>query len=135
MSTRSNIARQNTDGTIDYIYCHSDGYPSHNGSILLNHYQDAEKVDQLIALGDLSFLAPEIGEKHDFEDRNYDICMAYGRDREETGTEARNAERLDKYLTQDTEEYCYIYTKDKEWVYRAYSDPNLYLLTAESCKE
>jgi hypothetical protein len=135
MSTRSNIARQNADGTIDYIYCHSDGYLSHNGSILLSHYQDAEKVDQLIALGDLSFLAPEIGGKHSFEDRNYDVCMAYGRDRGEIGTEARKAERLDKYIAQDTEEFCYIYTKDGEWVYRSYSNPNLHLLTAESCKE
>ena len=56
MSTRSQIAKMLPDGKVNSIYCHSDGYPSHNGELLLNHYNSEEKVDALLALGDLSFL-------------------------------------------------------------------------------
>lgn len=102
MGTRSMIGRLNDDGTVAAIYCHWDGYISNNGVILHEHYQDAAKVDQLIALGDISSLGEEIGEKHDFGWRgklimaNVDVdadprskmCDAYGRDRGEEGTEA-----------------------------------------------
>lgn len=67
MSTRSNIGRKNLDGSYDVIYCHSDGYPSYNGRILYEHYQNKEKIDQLIALGALSSLNEEIGERHPFD--------------------------------------------------------------------
>ena len=66
MSTRSRIGIEFENGTVASIYCHWDGYPDNNGVILLEHYQDVEKIKQLIELGDISSLAPEIGEKHDF---------------------------------------------------------------------
>ena len=84
MATRSLIGKLNSDNTVNYIYCHWDGYPSHNGAILHEHYNTPEKVDTLLALGDLSSLGNEIGEKHDFDNKpNKDWCTAYGRDREE----------------------------------------------------
>src|SRR5689334_13390131 len=88
MSTRSDIIRQNLDGSYDKIYCHWDGYPSNNGKILLEHYADPQKVGALIALGDLSVLGPELGEKHLFEENRPGQCKAYGRDRGETGVSA-----------------------------------------------
>ena len=70
MSTRSHIGIWNEDGSLDVIYCHWDGYPSYNGAVLLHHYQDPEKIRELIALGDISSLAesvkPAEGE-HSFE--------------------------------------------------------------------
>ncbi len=39
MSTRSRIAIENVDNTVTSIYCHFDGYVSHNGDILQNHSQ------------------------------------------------------------------------------------------------
>jgi len=133
MGTRSNIARENADGSIDAIYCHWDGYPSCNGNILLNNYQDPEKIDQLIALGSISSLGEEIGEAHDFDARPTSACNAYGRDRGEKNVGAVNTESIDEYLKKDTEEYCYIFTQDKKWVYRAYSDRNLHTLTQAIC--
>lgn len=95
MSTRSVIARENEDGSLDAIYCHSDGYLSHNGRILLEHYRDPGKVSALIALGSISSLAEEIGEKHSFDDyeahRNW--VRAYHRDR---GEELQAADRYSK---------------------------------------
>lgn len=63
MSTNSTISIQHKDGTIEQIYCHYDGYLSHNGKILLDFYTDRSKVEELIKLGGLSVLAPEIGEQ------------------------------------------------------------------------
>lgn len=56
MSTRSYIGIQHNDGSVDVIYCHSDGYLSNNGKLLFENYQDPEKVQELINLGGLSCL-------------------------------------------------------------------------------
>lgn len=89
MATRSSITIKELDGSVKSIYCHWDGYPEGVGKILDEHYTDLEKVRELIALGNLSSLGPEIGVKHDFEDRNYSMCLAYGRDRGDANQEAK----------------------------------------------
>jgi hypothetical protein len=83
MSTHCLIAKQNVDGSIYGIYCHWDGYEAHVGKLLKEHYTDPTKVNLLLALGDISSLAPEIGEKHSFNDPNRDWTVAYARDRGE----------------------------------------------------
>lgn len=100
MGTRSMIGVRNENGTIDAIYCHWDGYPEHNGRILVDHYSDEARVRDLIALGDISSLRIEIGEQHPFDtytlkpeelDPRWERwTKAYGRDRGETGVDARN---------------------------------------------
>ena len=83
MATRSNIGKRLPNGEIIAIYCHWDGYPEHNGKILVEHYKDEAKIDQLLALGALSVLGPEIGHKQDFNKPVQGWCLAYGRDRGE----------------------------------------------------
>jgi hypothetical protein len=56
MSTRSRIAIEKQDGTVESIYCHFDGYLSNNGEKLQNHYSTREKMEKLIELGDISSL-------------------------------------------------------------------------------
>jgi len=90
MSTRSLIGVERQDGTISAIYCHMDGDPEHNGKILMEHYTDPEKIERLLALGNLSSLGEDIGEKRDPALRNsfgsfpFDgkTCTAYTRDME-----------------------------------------------------
>jgi hypothetical protein len=125
MATRSHIGVQNSDGSVDAIYAHWDGYPSYNGKILRDHYSpDAEaddpraKIYALIALGDISSLAPEIGEKHDFNKPPDGVVNAYGRDRGETGVEARHFENVDDFLKYADEEYTYLLDENDEWQYR-----------------
>lgn len=60
MSTRSNIAILNDNGTVTAIYCHWDGGLEHNGMILSKYYSSPKKVIELISGGDLSFLVPNI---------------------------------------------------------------------------
>lgn len=77
MSTRSVIARRNADQSISAVYCHYDGYPEGVGSTLVKHWTDPAKVDQLIALGAVSVLDEEVGEKHDMDWRSghwFDLC-------------------------------------------------------------
>ena len=109
MATRSTIAMEREDGVVAQVYCHWDGYLDHNGKILLEHYSDPAKVAQLLVLGDLSVLAPEIGEEHDFNSNDHSICTFYGRDRKENGVSAKLFADFETYkLHHQYEEYEYI---------------------------
>ena len=98
MGTRSRIGVMHGD-VCKSVYCHWDGYLDNNGRILLEHY-DSSKANNLVALGDISSLGPEIGEKHAFSQfdlpadqveaykaKTKNWTTFYGRDRDETGTE------------------------------------------------
>jgi hypothetical protein len=123
MSTRSTIAIELADGTVKQVYCHSDGYLSYVGRVLFEHYSDPAKLERLIELGDLSMLGIVIGEKINFNDRlayneNHQAtqCRAYGRDRGETGIEARTFWNFAMYeMTHDREQYAYILRNNGTW--------------------
>ena len=121
MSTRSSIAMLNIDGTVHGHYCHSDGYLSYNGEMLFEHYKDINKVKELIALGDMSSLAPEVcppkGSKHSFDNRCDGVSVFYGRDRGEKGVDTQKYESLEAYLKDGNfQEYDYVFNeKKKEW--------------------
>lgn len=115
MATRSHIGKKLEDGTVKYIYCHFDGYPDHNGEILQEHYNDEAKIDALLELGDISILAPEIGQYQDFNDhenRNPFWCLAYGRDRGDKDTQAK-FEKFDDYVSPNFVDYCYVFNNGK----------------------
>ena len=117
MSTRSHIGILNTSSrrnpkSTEIIYCHFDGYPSHNGSLLLNHWIGAKKVRALMAIGDISSLDEEIGEKHDFDNRDGKVVTAYGRDRGETRIHSQKFgtfETMCLSLKDTWAEYIYMY--------------------------
>ena len=83
MATRSSIAMATGEG-IRSVYVHWDGYPEGVGATLEEHYQDPDKLTQLLDRGDLSSLAPEIGEENSFDpaNRREDVCLFYA-DRDE----------------------------------------------------
>jgi len=62
MGTRSTIALEFADGTVEQVYCHWDGYLEHNGQILARHYMDPFKVKELVALGGFSSLCATVEE-------------------------------------------------------------------------
>ena len=122
MSTRSNIAKVNDNGTVSVIYCHYDGYVNGVGKILAEHYTDEAKVDELIELGDLSILGKEIGEKHDFDATiNPNWTKAYGRDRGEADVYAAVYTSVDEYIhdvdSDDAIEYVYVFGNGEWTVY------------------
>lgn len=85
MSTTSSIGIKRRDGSETRIYCHYDGYIEHNGVILQLAYNTAEKVEALLALGDLSSLGyyPDRVPGNSDEETSDNYCVAYHRDRGE----------------------------------------------------
>lgn len=116
MSTRSSIAIENSDGTIEAIYCHWDGYPSFNGRLLLEHYGTEAGVRELLAPGDLSSLAKNVGEKHGFDNRDDDACTYYGRDRGESGTDKKTYPDRATWLKKLGQEYNYLFVPGQGWL-------------------
>jgi len=141
MGTRSGIGIENPNtGVIKGIYCHWDGYLEHNGAILNEHYATSPKVNNLIALGDLSSLRAEIGEKHAFS--QFDLpkdeveafktltenwCTFYGRDREETNVSYKRYETRKDFVDGIDGEYFYLFVYDADqqggkWFYKKYNE-------------
>jgi hypothetical protein len=121
MGTRSTIALEFADGTVEQVYCHWDGYLAYNGKILQEHYSNPFVLRDLIDLGDISSLKPTIGTKHAFSklevpmdgeayDKLYgDMTTFYGRDRGETGVDSKKFLDFQDYLAHHQyEEYEYI---------------------------
>ena len=111
MATRSTIALEFADGTVEQVYCHWDGYLEHNGQILLKHYSDPFKLQRLIDLGAISSLGPEIGEKQDFDKRdtqNDNWSLIYARDRGEDLVKHTFKDYADYKANAQSEEYNYI---------------------------
>ena len=121
MATRSTIALEFADGTIGQVYCHWDGYLSHNGKMLMEYYSNPFILRDLIDLGDISSLRPSIGTKHPFsqfdngmstEEFNAlyrDMTTFYGRDRGENNTKVRYFKDYEHFLVDgQEEEYDYI---------------------------
>lgn len=128
MATRSCIGIKHGD-RIKSIYCHYDGYLSHVGLALHTYYQDSIKVNKLISMGDMSGIGADIGEEHDFDQRNdhledgiATICTFYGRDRQEEAVEFKsfdNEESFMDYYDGCGVEYYYLYDHGV-WYVNAY---------------
>lgn len=91
MSTNCRIGLINTDGSVDSIYCHNDGYPAHQIPVLKTYYNSAKRVKALLALGDISclyeYIAPVLRpETHSFDNPEPNVVVAYHRDRGEAWT-------------------------------------------------
>jgi hypothetical protein len=137
MATRSNIGIVNEDGSITGIYCHFDGYPEYVGKMLLNHYNNDDIVNGLMNLGNLSILDEKLysTDIHTFNEPEDGVCVAYGRDRGDTGTDSRTFEDLGEYEHFGSGvDYQYLYDNGK-WMYRnTYGKGGWNELTAEVCK-
>jgi len=122
MGTRSTIALEFADGTVQQVYCHWDGYLENNGKILAEHYSDPFKLRDLIDQGDISSLGKIVGTKHPFsphegetQKAHYEAAMTagattfYARDRGETGVSAKQFANFEDYVdNHQYEEYEYI---------------------------
>ena len=109
MGTRSTIALEFADGTVEQVYCHWDGYLEHNGAILAEHYSDPFKLRDLIDLGDMSSLGERIGTQHAFDKAPEGECTFYLRDRKEKGCGKKKFKDFADYkANHQYEEYEYI---------------------------
>lgn len=150
MGTRSTIALEYADGTVEQVYCHWDGYLDHNGKILLQHWSDPFKLQKLIDLGSLSSLGKEIGVKHPFDNPSVfgtteyeafkalygDMCLFYGRDRGETDVSKNKFKDFADYkANHDEQEYEYILRTDGKWYVKSYDSDYVELSEAIKAEE
>lgn len=114
MGTRSTIALEFADGTVQSVYCHWDGYLSNNGQILLKHYSDPFKLRDLIDLGGFSSLCATVEETKEgaYTQRGEDLSIEKYKDIQ------------DYYANNYGEEYDYILSMNWEgkaqWYVRHY---------------
>jgi hypothetical protein len=137
MATRSNIGIVNDDGSVTGIYCHWDGYPEHNGKLLLKHYTDSERINGLMSLGSLSILAENLysTDIHTFNNPQEGVCVAFGRDRGEKNADSKsftNISEFEKFMDRTTADYQYLFNNGK-WQYRNHNG-TWNELTARVCK-
>lgn len=113
MSTRSLIGIQLNKDTVEYAYCHWDGYPDNNGRILMESYRDIAKIKSLIEKGSFSSLTSTIEQLscHD----NAESCKI----------------NIKNYFSKKDicwSDYRYLYTTEKRWkVYDVYKNKIYYL--------
>jgi hypothetical protein len=118
MSTRSLIGVQIPDSNIiEYIYVHWDGYLSHSGKILMNHYYSFNKALELINLGSFSSLEESIKDITPYKD-------------EEGGWEVDNEDQF--RFTDHGSEFKYLF-KNHKWYFTTGSFPFVEL-TLDACK-
>ena len=129
MGTRSYIAKQIGDDRYLTISCQLDGYPEEVGATLVKAYSTPEKVDALLALGDLyclcEKLTPDSGH-HDFNAPQPGVTVAYQRDDGCSGCEAvvKTFEELSA-PNWPLVEYIYIYHPDGQWCYMPTGNPEV----------
>ena len=116
MSTRSTLIRKNPDNSYTTVYCHSDGYPTHNGYMALRHFNTPAKVDALFLYGDLSCIRGNVGRKHDFNDR-VDKAPQRVNNWNTYYTRDRGEDTWPRTYTTWAEVLRHGITTDSEWVY------------------
>ena len=108
MATRSLIGIKLDNEIVKIIYCHWDGYPTHNGKLLIENYNSPATITELMELGDLSTLAETPA-----------ACKAYHRDRNEPWgmVEPRdvNANEMTSVGIEYGVDYVYVYNNEFEW--------------------
>lgn len=116
MSTRSSISVKIGD-IIKNIYCHYDGYPSHVGKILLEHYNSQKLAEKVVSLGDLSALyqSMDCPKWHNFDHPIKGFSIAYCRDRgcPEERTKARIFDNIQDALKNNDQDFNYFWDGER----------------------
>jgi hypothetical protein len=101
------------------VYCNFDGHLTGVGKMLHEHYQDSAKANHLVALGDLSYVAPSVvpaTETHCFDTPERGVCVFYGRDRGEEGCEFDVFQSEEELFDGFCVEYFYV-MHDGVWLF------------------
>ena len=114
MATRSTIGIKNSDGSVEAVYCHWDGYLEHVGKILSEHYNTEEKIRDLLSYGDISSL-----------EKTTTDSVFYMRDRKEKDqiSFTLTAEEVKTKLIKHQQEFNYLW-EDGRWTYSEWNEMN-----------
>ena len=110
MATRSAIAIETGipefgPGAIHAVYCHWDGYVSHNGALLLDHFNSFHNAIELIKGGSISSLG-----------EGMDKTEFYHRDMERDMEPATSYDNRDEFIADSRGlEYLYVLNQNNVW--------------------
>ncbi len=107
MATRSLIGIKLDNNIIKTIYCHWDGYPEHNGQLLVNNYTSPMQVEMLIEGGDLSSLGETIELSNPYSRRGDSWELIQPRE--------VDMEHLNAVAYECNAEYVYVFNDECEW--------------------
>ncbi len=113
MATRARIGIELKNGSVLSVYHHYDGYPEWLGRMLKTHYNTRSLAAELIDGGDMSCC---------WTDDRWDdtgVKGVYGPQYySQRGEDCppRMNKNLGEYLTQDAEEFAYVYTQSEGWL-------------------
>jgi hypothetical protein len=138
MGTRSRIGMKLEDGTVKHSYCHYDGYPEGVGKTLEMHYNDIEKVEELLSFGDMSCLEEKIHPSgiHNFKISENGVTLFYGRDRGDSDVDAQvtSIEEFESIKFTTCIDYIYLFSEGK-WFVKSLIDKSGWKLVADSLLE
>src|SRR5699024_3642149 len=104
MSTNAMIFKMDNN-KVRGIYCHWDGYPDYVGAILRDSYQNPNKVDNLINLGEISSLGDNVSAHPFVKKYGFEYLMS------------EEYEKLNEYEKQtligELKEYTLAYHRDR----------------------
>lgn len=114
MATRSLIAIEKSHNDVyDASYCHYDGYPEHNGKILVENYKTEKSVVDLISRGEMSGLQESVDKCEFYTQRGEELRL----------TEDVTFQQLREKAKNMGCEYIYVFFPDEEqWQYAECDD-------------
>jgi hypothetical protein len=113
MATRSRIGIELKNGSVLSVYHHWDGYPEWLGRILKTHYNDRQKVAELIDGGDMSLCWTE--DRWNSETKAQEYGPQYYSQRGDNCPPRLDADLTEYLLPDNSEEYAYVF-RNGEWV-------------------
>lgn len=120
MSTRALIGIKE-NGSIMFVLCQHDGYPSYTGRILLEKYNTPETLKKLLSGGSMSAISED----------NVD----YYADEDSLPKKIWDVE-WNRTLNKSMCDFFYIYdVEEREWFFSSWGTNKLYLLTTKDCEE
>jgi hypothetical protein len=108
---RASIAVERDNGDIEHIYVNAEGQMlGELGQMLLRFHNSYDGACELIALGDLSYVRPkrnpDSARRHNFDERQPDVTVAYARDRGDTDTKAMRSINVEQWIAAREEGEC-----------------------------
>ena len=110
MGTKSSIGCMLPNGKIAYVECRFDGYLSHVGKILVEHYNDLDKVLELLLGGDIVSL------QEDLEHTERESALGFAKIEDFIDCEVKEADWMGDYLLNGEGEYKYLFIKGMWYV-------------------
>lgn len=121
MSIPASISIMNSDCSLDTIYNHWNGYPDGLGETLIDYYITEDKVRELIALGNVSYVGRKLKpttSNHSFYNPEGDVTVALGVTAWQPNKEAIHFDTFEDYCKSNMiQEYNYIFNRSQWYIY------------------